>query len=271
MCTSNSRFTHVAAPSPEQSNSFFPSTIGLLLSPIGDERVYGPPYIGGYIKANVAYLSVPRRQSGFYTPYITMSDERFAYCVKDYERRFVMIEKILQVMHGMEYVCPLHAMCFGSLCRPWHLVIYQHALIRYKAYSHKRDEDGNLPLHLFLKHCMVQQKYAIKTGYAKDNEDYSMAVSCCFDMILGSNLDAPKKQSHEKEYPLHIAIKKHLQIYIIENLVRCAPEVLHVHDAKSRLPPFVLAGVGRAANIDASFILLRKDPTVLKNLLQKTI
>lgn len=169
-------------------------------------------------------------------------------------------------MYGRPKFLPLHAFVQGSLCRPWNLALTKHILEKFGNEAGKTDGEGNLPLHLFLESCMVERSRAIRIGYAADEDDYHVAVQTCFGLLLAAHPRAAASRNGAGRLPLHLALESCRQLpadAIVEPLLGRAPEALLARDTDSRLYPFASAAVGPSSNIDLSYNLLRRDPSVL--------
>jgi hypothetical protein len=182
---------------------------------------------------------------------------------------FDMLLTILRIMYAsQDQFLPLHAAVQGRLCRPWNLVVMRDLLRRYGEQAREKDNDGNLPLHLFLESCTIERDRAIERGYAKDAIEYQFAVTLCLCWLLEANPQAANQTNGEGRLPLHLAIENRSLFHdtAVAPLLDLAPRALLTRDIKSRLYPFANAAVGATANLDVTFNLLQRDPTVLLRL-----
>mmetsp|Transcript_50562 Transcript_50562/g.152366 ORF Transcript_50562/g.152366 Transcript_50562/m.152366 type:complete len:454 (-) Transcript_50562:8-1369(-) len=181
--------------------------------------------------------------------------------------RLDLIIILLRALYDGRPFLPLHAAVQGCLCRPWHLVLIVEITKRYrqKAIARKADDGGNLPLHLFLESCMMEQQRALERGFCANVAEYEGALAKCFDMIFETNPCAAKKMNGKGRLPLHLAIESCPFLYsdVICPLLDAAPRSLLARDARFHLYPFAAAGVGPRAELDTIFLLLRRDPSVL--------
>lgn len=185
------------------------------------------------------------------------------------EAAFDMLLTILRVMYGAhDQFLPLHAALQGRLCRPWQLVLMNELLTRFGDQACEKDDKENLPLHLFLESCMIERDRAIERGYAKDEEDYEVAVQRCLCLLLEANPQAASQTNGEGRLPLHLAIENRSLSHdtAVAPLLHLAPRALLARDMKTGLYPFANAAVGSMANLDLTFTLLQRDPTVLLRL-----
>jgi hypothetical protein len=102
---------------------------------------------------------------------------------------------LLRSMYGRARFIPLHAFVQGRLCRPWNLIVLKDLVNHFHADAMEKDARGNLPLHLFLQSCMVEKSRAVARGFARDDEDYHVAVEKCFRKFLKA---APQAVWHER-------------------------------------------------------------------------
>lgn len=173
--------------------------------------------------------------------------------------------QILQAMRAKPQFLLLHAAVKGCSCRPWHLVLIWMLCKRHQEQASVRDDDGNLPLHLFLKSCMLEADRAIERGYVRDVGNYRVAVKKGFELILGANPDAVKATDGDDRLPLHLAVTNRALEYddAIAPLLKLAPRALACRDIQNGLYPFAASAVGGSAKLDVIFRLLREDPSTL--------
>jgi ankyrin repeat protein len=208
----------------------------------------------GYIDANVNFLGGSK---------YSLDNARFL------EAAFDILLTIFRVMYGTHVqFLPLHAAVQGRLCRPWNLVVLNELLTRFGEQVFKKDDKENLPVHLFLESCMIERDRAIERGYAKDAEDYEVAVKRCLCLLLEANPQAASQTNGEGRLPLHLAIENRSLSHdtAVAPLLHLAPQALLARDMKTRLYPFANTAVGSTANLDLTFSLLQRDPTVMLRL-----
>jgi hypothetical protein len=146
------------------------------------------------------------------------------------------------------------------------LAVIDQIIKRYPTQAKEKDEDNNLPIHLFLESCMVEKERAKAKGYIEDDDEYFRAVQICFKLILDAYPSAANERNGDGLLPIHIAIChcNRLQFEsILQPLLEVAPTSLLARDSETRLHPFAQASIGMKSNIDTAFILLRRDPSVL--------
>jgi len=179
---------------------------------------------------------------------------------------FEMLLIKLRVMYGRGQFLPLHAICHGILCRPWNLVVLQELISRFGDESREKDSSGSLPLHLFLESCSLEGHRAIDLGYASDDSDYQHAIERSYELILNANPRAALVPNGEDRLPLHLTIANRglSNDAIMDALV--TPLTVRARDITNRLYPFACAAIGVGADVDLTFRLLRKDPSVTREL-----
>jgi len=207
----------------------------------------------GYIEANFDFLDGNKLSAREY-------DQEYI------DATFEILLMILRVMHGRVRFLPLHAACQGLLCRPWNLVVLKELLRRFGEQAREKDDNGSLPLHLFLESCMVQQDKAINKKYAVDAQEYQRAIETSFELILEAYPRAAIVSNEDDRLPLHLALESRClpNEMILESFV--TPMAVRARDINSRLYPFASAAIGDSADLDLTFVLLRKDPSVLRDL-----
>jgi hypothetical protein len=230
-----------------------------------DDGMFPVPYRGGYISASAQFLASLEDPDGvdYLRNYLAVQESHSA------KRALDIFLTVLRTMYGRSRFLPLHACVQGRLCRPWHLIMMKKLIDESGDEAFKVDRDGNLPLHLFFESCMVERARAIDKGYAMNDDDYLKAVVICFRMILNANPHAAAQMNPDGRFPLHLALETCHRLpfdFIIEPLLDFAPQALFALDPGTCLHPFANAAIGASANLDLSFLLLRRNPSVLTSL-----
>jgi hypothetical protein len=120
---------------------------------------------------------------------------------------------------------------------------------------------------LFLQSCLLERDRAKRVGFAYDNEDYDTAVVNCLKLLLEAYPSAAAQVNGDGRLPLHLAIENVSHISfdsVLKPLLHQAPRALTVRDMKTRLYPFAASAVGRSANLDLVYNLLKLDPGCLQ-------
>lgn len=245
---------------------------GLLIEE--DEDQFGDSQcVGGFALANEECLMKQAQTTGqddlyrrgWHEDDLNYAENTF----RNYERLFELVLRICQLLDGSVPFRPLHAFCKGRRCRPWYLAIMDQIIKRYPNEAKEKDEDNNLPIHLFLESCMVEKERARIKGYISGDDEYFRAVQVCFKLILDAYPGAANERNGDGVFPVHIAIRHCNRLKfedILQPLLELAPTSLLAKDTETRLHPFAQASIGSSANVDTSFILLRRDPSVLATL-----
>jgi hypothetical protein len=193
----------------------------------------------------------------------------------DFGSLWVFLLYVLRTMYGRELFLPLHAVVHGRLYRPWNLVVLQGILKRYPHDAKKREAaSDNLPIHSFLRSCLVEQRRAIARYYAGDANDYNVAVKHALRLILAAYPDGSRLSNGSGRLPIHLAIDTSRSFLafdvMVEQILEHAPGTLLKRDAgapgsssATNLHPFATAAIGGRADLDLTFRLLRRDPSAL--------
>ena len=223
---------------------------------------------GGFALASEEYLMKQAQTAGqnLYVRWHQQDDSSYSQSCRYCEGQFELILRICQLQDGSVPFRPLHAFCKGRRCRPWYLAVMDQIIKRYPTQATEKDEDNNLPIHLFLQSCMVEKERAKAKGYIEDDDEYFRAVQICFKLILDAYPGAANERNEDGLLPIHIAIWYCIRLKfesILQPLLEVAPTSLLSRDSETRLHPFAQASIGMNSNIDTAFILLRRDPSVL--------
>lgn len=218
--------------------------------------ILSPLYSGdfrSYIPANAFFLN----------QHLAQLPETSRLRMKHVRETLDLILLTLRIMYGRSDFFPLHAFVQGRQCRPWHLVLFQEFVCRrFPKQTLVRDADDNLPLHLFLEYCRIEQDRALEQYYASDVEEYNAAIYYCLQLLL--QVSGPQvllERNREGRLPIHLALESRCGSFIILELLKQTPaNVLMIPDPRNKLLPFCTAAVGAQADLNLTFLLLQNEP-----------
>jgi ankyrin repeat protein len=144
---------------------------------------------------------------------------------------------------------PVHVMAGSSIDFPSKFLDI--ALHYNKDDLSKPNAQGLLPLHLA---CARKSQ----------SSDGSGAGTIAAKMLQLYPQAAYKIAAETKRLPIHIAIDSKKPLSVIASLLKVYPNSLNIPDPISCLWPFLLAGSNDADDINASYCLLRADPSIVQ-------
>lgn len=183
------------------------------------------------------------------------------------DEMFDFLLDLLSAMYGRARFLPLHAVCHGILCRPWNTIVLNKVMERVgDQAAHETDNHGELPLHIFLESCRFNESKAIERGYVKDADDYEKAINHMARVVLNANPGAALIPNSDDRLPIHVALTNNCvpNDLLVNLFINPFPRTVRVRDTHTGFYPFVTAAVGESANLEMSYVLLRRDPALLK-------